>query len=283
MELLELRMTTDLETAIPAEIGFNFDELKTSLAQRIEHYNHLVVTEDAIQDAKADRANLRKLKDAIDTRRKEVKRKCMEPVNIFEAKVKELTALIDAPIAAIDGQIKSFEDRQKEEKFSEIEAAYDELVPETIREIIPLNRILDPKWLNKSTTMKSIRESIDTRVKRTNVDMALIDGVQPQYLTAVRTKYIATLDIETAMQERDKMMAAEQAFRQREAQRAASRPPVEEKPPVIAQEPVRDHTPIPRQDTRLHDLTLAFRLTQCQATALKQFLVENNIQYTKIS
>lgn len=292
MELLELRMTTDLETAIPAKIGFNFDELKTSLAQRVEHYNHLVVTEDAIQDAKSDRANLRKLKDAFDSHRKEVKRKCMEPVNAFEAQVKELTALIDAPIAAIDGQIKAFEEHQRNEKFGEIEALYAELVPETIREIIHLNRILDPKWLNKNTSMKSIREAIETRVKRTNVDMALIDGVDIKYMTAVRSKYIATLDVTEALNERDKLMAAEEAFRQREAQRAAfqqleaqraeSRPSVAERPPVAAQEPVREPAPIPRQDTRLHDLKLAFKLTQCQATALKQFLVENNIQYTKI-
>lgn len=280
--MMELRMTTDLETALPAEIGFNFDELKTDLTERLHHYNTLVVTEDAIQDAKNDRANLRKLKDAIETRRKEVKKKVMQPYNIFEGRVKELTALIDAPVAAIDSQVKKFEEQQREEKRSEIAAAYDELVPETIREIIPLNRILDPKWLNKAASMKSIREAIETRVKRTNVDMALIDGVQPQYLTAVRTKYIATLDVDTAMQERDRMMAAEQAFQQREAARAASRPQVEEKPPVPVQEPVREPMPLPRKDEKLHNLTLAFRITQPQATALKQFLEDNHIQYTKI-
>lgn len=282
MELLELRMTTDLETAVPSEIGFNFEELEAALADRLEHYNHMVVTEDAIQEAKADLANLRKLKDAVETRRKEVKKQYEQPYKDFEAKVKKLVALIEAPVLAIDSQVKRFAELEREQKHEDIAAVYDELVPETIREIIPLNQILDPKWLNKSTTMKSIREAIQTRVNRTNVDMALIDGVDPKYLTAVRTKYIATLDVTEAMNERDRLMAAEQAFRQREAQRAASRPPVEEKPPVAIQEPVRDHTPIPRQDTRLHDLTLAFRLTQCQATALKQFLVETNIQYTKI-
>lgn len=318
MEALEMRMTTDLATAIPSEINFNFEELEAKLQQQLYHYNHLVVTEDAIKEAKDDRAALRKLREAIETRRKEVKKQCERPIKEFEAKVKRLTALIDAPIAAIDGQVKTFEEQEREQKRCEIAAAYDELVPETIREIIPLNRIMDPTWLNKATSMKKIREGIETRVKRTNVDMALIDNVQPQYLTAVRTKYIATLDVDVAMQERDKMMAAEQAFQQREAQRAAARPPVKEpaQQPIgepvgePIRKPISEPAPIPRQDTRLHNLTLAFmpnqvglaalmqfledntiqcamtldfKLTQCQATALKQFLTANNIQYTKIS
>lgn len=286
MEALELKMTTDLATAIPAEIGFNFEELEAELQRRLDHYNHLVVTEDAVKEAKEDLANLRKLREALETRRKDVKKQCEVPYKAFEAKEKRLIALIDAPISAINGQVKKFEDLEREQKRSEIEAAYGELVPEEIREIIPLNRILDPKWLNKGTTMKSIREGIETRVKRTNVDMALIDGVQPQYMTAVRAKYIATLDIESAMNERDKMMAAEQAFQQREAQRKASRPPVAEKPPVAAQEPARpryeEPIPKPRVEEKLHDMTLAFRITQSQATALKQFLEANHIQYKRI-
>ncbi|MGN0999732.1 MAG: DUF1351 domain-containing protein [Faecousia sp.] len=281
--MMEMKMTTDLETALPAEIGFNFDELKAELEERLHHYNTLVVTEDAIQDAKSDRANLRKLRDALETRRKEVKKKCEQPYKAFEARVRELTALIDAPIAAIDGQVKAFEQQEKDAKMAEIEAAYDELVPETFREIIPLNRILDPKWLNKSTTMKSVREAIETRVKRTNVDMALIDGVQPQYLTAVRAKYIETLDVNTAMDERDKIMAAEQAFQQREAQRAAYQPQVENKPPVAAQEPVKEQPATrPSMNEKLYPLRLEFQITQPQATALKQFLVDNHIQYRKI-
>ena len=286
MELLELRMTTDLATAIPAEIDFNFEELEAKLTQQLHHYNTLVVTEDTIKEGKEDRANLRKLRDAIDTRRKEVKKQCEAPYKAFEAKVKRLTALIDAPITAIDCQVKAFEEQEREQKRCEIAAAYDELVPEEIREIIPLNRIMDPAWLNKATSMKKIREGIETRVNRTNVDMALIDGVDPKYLTAVRTKYIATLDVVTALQERDRMVAAEQAFQQREAQKAALRPSVEEKPPVAAQEPVRprheEAAPKPHAEEKLHDLALAFRITQTQATALKQFLESNHIQYQKI-
>ena len=293
MEALEMRMSTDLATAIPAEIAFNFEEMEAELQRRLEHYNHLVVTEDAIKDAKDDRANLRKLREAIETRRKEVKKQFEAPVKEFESKVKRLVALIDAPIAAIDGQVKNFEEQEREQKRGEIAAVYDELVPENIREIIPLNRILDKKWLNKGTTMKSIREEIEKRVSRTNVDMALIDGVNPKYMAAVRQKYIETLDVVTAMNYQDELIAADERFAaqeearaQRMAQAAARQaqiPAAEEKPPVPAQEPIREPVYQPAKAEKLHPLTLAFEITQPQATALKQFLEQNNIKYRKIN
>lgn len=285
MEALELKMTTDLATAIPAEIGFNFEELEAELQRRLENYNHLVVTEDAIKEAKEDLANLRKLREALETRRKDVKKQCEVPYKAFEAKEKRLIALIDAPISAINGQVKKFEEQEREQKRGEIVSVYDELVPEEIREIIPLNRILDPKWLNKGTTMKSIRADIEIISKRTKVDITYLEAaVDPVYITAVRAEYMKHWDIDKALAHRDRLVATEQAFRQREAQRAASQPPVEEKPPVAAQEPVRQHpVPQPPKEEKLHDLTLAFQITQSQATDLKRFLTDNHIQYRKIN
>lgn len=295
--VLEMRMTTDLATELPKEIGFNFDELKAELEKRLDHYNHLVVTEDAIQEARTDRANLRKLKEAIEDRRKEVKKESEKPYNAFKKKVDELTALIDKPVAAIDKQIKAFEDSEKAAKRKEVEAAYAEIVPENLREIIPFERILDSKWLNKTTSMKSVRAALEDKAKRVNVDMALIDGVNPKYMAAVRTMYIKTLDITAAMNHQDELMEAdarfqaqEEARQQRMAQAAARLgqiPTPAEKPPVAAQEPVREpvREPAPQipVSEKLYPLTLAFQLTKAQAADLKQFLSDNNIKYQKIN
>ena len=298
MEALELRMTTDLATAIPEEIGFNFEELEAELQKQLHHYNTLVVTEETIKEGKEDRANLRKLREAIETRRKEVKKQCEAPYKAFEAKVKRLTALIDTPIAAIDSQVKTFEEREREQKHGEIAAAYDELVPENLREIIPLDRILDNKWLNKGTTMKSIREEIGKRVERTNVDMALIDGVNPKYMSAVLQKYIETLDVATALNYQDELIAAEERFKAQEAARAeraalaAARagrvPHVEEKPTVAVQEPIRESASAPASQSGAEERRYLLRLefptiTRGQADALKAFLKANNIEYINIT
>lgn len=298
MELLELKMTTDLQTALPAEIVFNFDELEAALTARVDHYNHLVVTEDAIQEARADRANLRKLREALETSRKDTKKKWNQPLAAYEDRMKRLVSLVDSPISSIDVQVKAFEEQERKQKFAEIEAIYEEKVPDNIKEIIPLQRILDPTWLNKGTSKKKITEAIETWVKRTDVDMALIDIVNPKYMAAVRTKYIETLDITTAMNYQDELLAADERFRQqeeerqrREAQRAAwanQTPKAEEKPPVAAPEPHRAPDPAPapqpHAEERRYLLKLEFpTITRGQADALKAFLRANQIDYINIT
>ena len=47
---MEFIMSTDLTTALPKEIGFNFEELKAELAEKLDYYNNLVVTEDTIKE-----------------------------------------------------------------------------------------------------------------------------------------------------------------------------------------------------------------------------------------
>lgn len=290
---LELRMTTDLATALPQEIGFNFEELEVELRQRLEHYNHLVVTEDSIKEAKDDRADLRKLKDAIEARRKDVKKQCEAPYKAFETKVKRLTALIDAPIAAIDGQVKTFEEQERQKKYGEVSAAYAEIVPENLRDIIPLSRIMDQRWLNKTTTMKSIREALEDKAKRVNVDVALLDGVNPKYMAAVRTMYIKTLDITAAMNHQDELMEADARFQAQEAARqqrmaqAAARlgqiPPAEEKPPVAVlepvREPVREPAPQPPVSEKLYPLSLKFNLDPAHEVALVEYLLTHAIRH----
>ena len=97
-------------------IEFNFDELKTELSARLEKYENLTYTEDAIKTAKEDRSNLNKFKEAIDKRRKEIKKLCLKPYEEFEKRIKELVFLVDKPVMAIDTQIKNFELQKAEAK-----------------------------------------------------------------------------------------------------------------------------------------------------------------------
>lgn len=281
--MLELKMTTDMQVATPAEIGFNFEELKAELAERLDHYNGLVVTEDGIKEAKADRAKLNKLRTAIDTRRKDIKKEYLRPYNEFESKVKELTVLIDQPIRAIDTQLADFEERRKEEKKEKILALYHETVPEDLQDIIPLQRILTPSWLNATTTMARLTENLNVWVQRVNADLLALDAVEPEYQAAVREKYIATLDVTAAIKHRDALKAAQAAFQAREAERIAR----EEKRATEAAQKLQEKVEQPQTATepepvKLYSLRLEFSLTRAQALALRNFLDNENIAYRKI-
>lgn len=270
---MEFVMSTDLNTALPKEIGFNFEELKAKLSERLEYYNGLVVTETTIKEGKAERAKLSKLREAVEAKRKEVKRECMAPYTDFERKVKELVAIIDAPIAAIDGQIKAFDDLRREEKRADIQRAYEAIVPGEQRDIIPLERVFDPKWLNATVKMKAVEEALTEIVRRTEGDLLALDAVEPEFSVAVRAHYAETLDIGAALRYKQALRDAEEA-----AKRRATTPP-----PVRASATINIPTAEPAYPReKMYLLRLEFHLTQPQATALKQFLVENGIDYEKI-
>ena len=77
---MELVIYTPTEDQFIKEISFNAEEIKAELAQRLEKYNGLVYNEANIKDAKADRANLNKFKNAIEDKRKEMKKNVPGPV-----------------------------------------------------------------------------------------------------------------------------------------------------------------------------------------------------------
>lgn len=280
---MEFVMSTDLNTALPKVIGFNFEELKAELTARLDYYNSLVVTEDTIKEGKAERAKLSKLREAVETKRKEVKREYMAPYTDFESKVNELVAIIDAPIAAIDGQLKAFDDLRREDKRAEIRKAYETIVPAEIQAIVPLERIFDPKWLNATVKTKAVEAELTTMVQQTEDDLQVLDMVEPEFAASVRARYMETLNIGAALRYKQTLVAAAEAAKRRaEAMAAPAAAPAHEPEPVQEAPAAPAEPELVEEPVKLYRLRLEFRLTQDQANALKHFLEANNIDYMKI-
>ena len=280
---MEFVMSTDLNTALPKVIGFNFDELKAELTARLDYYNSLVVTEDTIKEGKAERAKLSKLREAVEAKRKEVKREYMAPYTDFESKVKELVAIIDAPIAAIDGQLKAFDDLRREDKRAEIRKAYETIVPAEIQAIVPLERIFDPKWLNATVKTKAVEAELAAMVQQTEDDLQVLDTVEPEFAAAVRARYMETLNIGAALRYKQTLVAAAEAAKRRaEAMSAPAAAPTQEPEPVReAPEPPAEPV-LPEEVVTVYLLRLEFHLTKNQADMLKHFLEANGIDYKRI-
>jgi hypothetical protein len=234
------------------------------------------VTEDSIKGAKADKALLNKFRTALEDQRKAVKKSCLAPYADFEAKIKELVAMIDAPIGSIDQQVKGFDDIKKAEKKMLIAELYESIVPEEHREIIPLNRIANSKWLNTTYQMKAIEEELKAAENRVTLDLLTLETVNPQDKAAVYAKYLETLDIGQAIVYQNELKAAQEAIGQATGQ--------QEQPAQEQVAPQQENARTEPQGTpeKLYNLTLAFRLTKRQAEALKGFLAANDIQYEKI-
>lgn len=154
----------ELNAVINQENGMidfnNFDQLKERLLNYLKNYKGATFTEETKAIARADIADLRKLKKAINDRKIEVKKLFMQPYEEFEVKAKELMALIDEPIELIDNQVKVFEKKRIEERRVLIQEIYEEKSGD-LAEYAPLDRIYSDKWERASTSTKSIKADIE--------------------------------------------------------------------------------------------------------------------------
>ena len=72
--MIEFEVLTDLAPVTETHIDTNFEAVKAWLTETLAPYESMIVTPDAIADAKRDRANIRKVADSIDSQRKAIKK-----------------------------------------------------------------------------------------------------------------------------------------------------------------------------------------------------------------
>lgn len=195
----ELTILTRQEPGI-AELD-NFDEIKAYLDQRLEAYRHLTYSDDSLKIAKADKAQLNKLKRALDTRRKEIKAIYMEPYLRIEAQIKELIAMIDEPVKAIDGFVKDMEAREKQQKQEVIRAWYMTAAAslgDLAGKVFDTPGFVEPKWLNKTCKAVEWQKAVREKIARAALDIQSIQTTAGIHTAAVLTRYLDGMDMAAA-------------------------------------------------------------------------------------
>lgn len=183
-----------------------FIELIKGIAKQYEGASY---TEDQMKLAKEDRAKLNAIKKAISDRRIEIKKLVMEPYEKFEEEVKEVVALIDAPAAMIDRQIKEYEERTKEEKREALKEYFQEHVG-SLKDMVTFQQIFDPKWLNLSVSLKKAKEEMEDKIYGIESNLETIEGMcEEKYLVAVKARYLKTLDVNEAFSEMKRLKELE--------------------------------------------------------------------------
>lgn len=211
---MELRVN---EYQLPEAITFNYEELKQELTEKVSMYTNLVYTDEQIKEAKADKASLNKLKKALNDERIRLEREYMQPFNDTKAKFNEIIAIIDKPVALIDQQVKGYEEKCKQDKLEKIQEYF---VEHNTHEFLSYDMIADPKWLNASTSMKSIQEAIDAKIEQIANDRDTLQNL-PEFGFEATEVYKTTLDINKALNEGKRLSEIAKAKAAHEAEMKA--------------------------------------------------------------
>lgn len=219
---------------IPEKIEFNYEEIIQEMKPTVNEKASIYYSDEDIPVAKKDRAKFNAFKKAINDERIRMKKEYMKPFEEFEAKVKDINALADKAVIAIDKQIKECEDNQKREKLDKIKALWTQMA---VPEGLTMDKVYEKRMLNTSFSMKKVETCFELAIGKFNRDMATLAAL-PEFGFEAQQVYISTFDINKALAEGQRMAQiqrqkaeyeAEQARRkaEEEAKKVAEQVPVE--------------------------------------------------------
>lgn len=288
---MELKIYNPQEGGYLKKIEWNFEELKAEVTAKANEYAATVYTDETIRAAKADRATLNKFVDAVKGERTAIRKKLLEPDELFGEQIKELTGIVQGAIDNIDSQIKDYESRQRKEKTAKIKEFYEVNIHD-IGKYLPFDRVMKPEYANASTTMKSIKENILALIQKVDEGLAILNEVDSPYAGDMKKVFLETYDIGAAMAKRNQLEAEEQNRRlymeeqeRRKAEREATRKAeadwvlqagrVSEPPREIPQKMETVEEPVNVIDFRVY-------ATMTQLMRLKTFLNDNGIRFEPV-
>lgn len=305
--MAEFTVTTDLSVVRDLKITANFDELKAALTEKVESYRTMLVTPENTAAAKSDLANLRRVQRDIDTVRLAWKREYMAPWDEFEAKCKELKAVLDSGISNLDTQVKAFEEAEINEKLDVLRQFFEETVLPATRPYADFEKIAAkyPRWKNKTYDMTAAKNDIQITLAEIDRGLNALRGMEEPYKTAMLAKFADTYRLDDAMnvmaqmkrqeqmeqarlETEARMKVAEEARKAAEAARMAQDAANEQERELTPQE-AENHAVLKNEREEAIQTEEATRrvefwveITASQGRALGEFLKANGIRYGSV-
>jgi len=246
--------------------------------------------------AKNDRATLNKCEKNIADKYAELKKAYEKPLLNIEANIKEIRKMIKNASGAVDLAVKKEEEKQKTKKQAEIQEYFNSKK----FELVPLDRIFDERWLNKTKQMKEVREELDTKIANIYRDIEILEKL-PEHGTAAKAFYLEKLDMGAALRqveilkENAERLAREQVTREdRQVQEQCAANAMaerkEEREAVKAErvQSIVDSalelpvgTTAAEKKKTLIEFTCTFKGTEEQLKKLREYMTTNGIAYEK--
>lgn len=208
MEELKIRIDD------PEQGVANYEPLKAWALEQTSVYKSMIVDEAAIPEAKADVAALRKLAKAASDARIKIKKEHEAKIGTVLAQLTEFSAIFTDAAASIDGQIKAFDEARKQEKREACEQVYrEEIGP--ISDLIPFSKLFNPAWLNKSTSLKTVRDDIQTAVYNAREALKQIQAFGSAHESEIIAAYLDRLNVLDALAAKERLEKVDAAMEAR--------------------------------------------------------------------
>ena len=188
---LEIIERQDDVTYEAAKVEFPaYEEYKEKAYAVAEYVYQMDVTEENIKEAKATLAKARKLTDKLTRARIDMKKEILASYTEFEAKVKEIIDIIGDADKETRTKVKDLEEKERQQKKAAIYELWLKRIPaydyDLLNAVLPdaFEKWLNPKHLNKTTSMKSIEADMTAWIQKMLTDIETVKGMGDEYVEA---------------------------------------------------------------------------------------------------
>lgn len=278
--LTEKDLALDVRELTLGTLTTNALQLRDHVAETLERYTPENYSEDNVDQAKADRAILNKAAKELNDRRIQIEREWNAPLAEFKGIVGDTVKMISDGSAKIDAVVKGVESKAKAEKRASIEELWDR---KGIT-LLPLSKLWDDKWLNKTKRLPAVEKEIGEKLLKIEAELDTLAAVDTEDGEVLRAYYLDCLDLQrtiaysASLKANRQRLQEEQARRQAEAEAQATREayvaPTAEPAPTTYEAP---EVAIPVTLER----TMVVRGTREQLIALAEFMQTEGIWFKK--
>ena len=211
-------LTLNIKEKTLGTLVTNAKDIQSFVFERLKDYSAENYTGDE-KKAKEDKAELNKIAEQFDEKRKSLKKEWDEPFVEFESIMTETSNAIKK----VSNSLKEIVDRKIEEEKAAKKIEIEELWETKDFHLTTLNKIFNSKWLNKTYKINAISSDMDFAIKTINNDLAALDAFGEDTST-LKEFYLVSLDLQKTLTRGAEMKAnreklEEEKRRQEEAKK----------------------------------------------------------------
>lgn len=281
--LTEKDLTLDVRELTLGTLTTNALQLRDHVAATLERYTPENYSEENVEQAKADRAILNKAAKELNDRRIQLERDWNAPLQEFKSIIGDTVKMIADGSAKIDAVVKGVESKAKAEK----RAAIEELWERKGITLLPLSKLWDDRWLNKTKRLPAVEKEIGEKLLKIEAELDTLAAVDTEDGEVLRAYYLDCLDLQhtlaysATLKTNRQRLQEEQARRQAEAEAQATREayvaPTAEPAPTTPTTYEAPEVAIPVTLER----TMVVRGTREQLIALAEYMNAEGIWFKK--
>lgn len=282
VKVSDLELVTNI---VAGKLTSNAKEYSAALKNEIANYTveRYIDNPDA---AKNDKAYLNKLLDEVAEKRKLATTTWNKPLDEFISVMKEL----ETEIKTASNNLKTIVDKADQQVKDEKKAKIIEFWNTLNFTIVPIERVFNPKWLNKTEKLTSIMEECKAIVEKITTEMNTLKSMKDEDSDVLQSFYLETLDLNATLAKGNQLKENRARIKAEEERKAAEMAKKEQFPPInpskfnvtesgnVVKEPLNTNQPKePIATFRLEVTAPASKLM-----ALRRFIDANGITYKKI-